>query len=205
MLSVNRDIFIRTLLLTFSFALFTDRGAQFGDVTLAANAVLLNLVSISAFGLDGFAHAAEALVGGAVGRRSRADLGGAVRASMLWGGIIAVANVLLYAAAGWLLIDLLTSIPEVRAAAREYLPWAVAMPLIGVWCYLYDGIFLGATRTREMRNAAILNAILYTGLVWTLPQYWGNHGLWLALILLNAMRGVTLAAYYPKLVRKVAG
>ncbi len=204
MLAVNRDIFIRTLLLVFSFALFTDRGAQFGDLTLAANAVLLNLVSISAYGLDGFAHAAEALVGGAVGRRSRADLDGAVRATMRWGGMIAIANAAVYLVAGGLLIDLLTGIPEVRAAARDYLPWAVAMPIISIWCYLYDGIFLGATRTHEMRNAAILTTILYVALVWTLPQLWGNHGLWLALILLNMLRGLTLAAYYPRLARGVA-
>lgn len=203
MLAVNRDIFIRTLLLTFSFALFTDRSAQFGDLTLAANAVLLNLVSISAFGLDGFAHAAEALVGGAVGRRSRADLDGVVRATMVWGGIIALANAVLYAAAGWLLIDLLTSIADVRAIARDYLPWAVAMPVISIWCYLYDGIFLGATRTHEMRNAAILTTILFAALVWTLPQLWANHGLWLALALLNIIRGLTLAAYYPRLARGV--
>ena len=205
MLAVNRDIFIRTLLLTFSFALFTDRSAQFGDLTLAANAVLLNLVSISAFGLDGFAHAAEALVGGAVGRRSRADLKGVVRATMIWGGIVALANAILYAAAGWLLIDLLTGIAEVRAIARDYLPWAVAMPVVSIWCYLYDGIFLGATRTHELRNAAIVTTILYVALVWTLPQLWANHGLWLALILLNILRGLTLAAYYPRLARGVAG
>ncbi|MCK5622903.1 MAG: MATE family efflux transporter, partial [Alphaproteobacteria bacterium] len=205
MLAVNRDIFIRTLLLTFSFALFTDRSAQFGDLTLAANAVLLNLVSISAFGLDGFAHAAEALVGGAVGRRSRADLKGVVRATMIWGGIVALANAALYAAAGWLLIDLLTGIAEVRAIARDYLPWAVAMPVVSIWCYLYDGIFLGATRTHELRNAAIVTTILYVALVWTLPQLWANHGLWLALILLNILRGLTLAAYYPRLARGVAG
>ncbi|MCK4868521.1 MAG: MATE family efflux transporter [Alphaproteobacteria bacterium] len=203
MLVVNRDIFIRTLLLTFSFALFTDRSAQFGDLTLAANAVLLNLASISAFGLDGFAHAAEALVGGAVGKRKRSDLNGAVRAVMMWGGIIALANAALFAIAGGLLIDLLTGIAEVRAIARDYLPWVVAMPIISIWCYLYDGIFLGATRTHEMRNAALVTTILYVALVWTLPQLWANHGLWLALIAMNAIRGLTLAAYYPRLARSV--
>ncbi len=205
MLAVNRDIFIRTLLLITSFALFTDRGATLGDVTLAANAVLLNLVSTSAFALDGFAHAAEALVGGAVGRRSRADLAGAVRATMRWGGIAAVATALAFAVAGGLLIDLLTTIPEVRALARDFLPWAVAMPLISVWCYLYDGIFLGATRTHEMRNAAIITTALYVMALWTLVPLWGNHGLWLALIAMNALRGLTLAAYYPRLARGVAG
>ncbi|MDH3230917.1 MAG: MATE family efflux transporter [Alphaproteobacteria bacterium] len=205
MLAVNRDIFIRTLLLITSFALFTDRSATLGDVTLAANAVLLNLVSVSAFALDGFAHAAEALVGGAVGRRSRADLAGAVRATMRWGGIAAVITAAAFAAAGGLMIDLLTTIPEVRFLARAYLPWAVAMPLISVWCYLFDGIFLGATRTHEMRNAAILTTALYVAALWILLPLWGNHGLWLALVCMNALRGLTLAAYYPRLARGVAG
>jgi MATE family multidrug resistance protein len=205
MLAVNRDIFIRTLLLTFSFALFTDRGAQFGDLTLAANAVLLQLVSVTAFGLDGFAHAAEALVGGATGRRSRADLSGAVRAAMILGGVTSILTAIAFAVAGGPLIDVMTTIPEVRATARDYLPWAIAMPVISVWCYLYDGIFLGATHTREMRNAAIFTTILYVGLVWSLPQLWANHGLWLALILLNIIRGLTLAAYYPRVVRGIVG
>jgi MATE family multidrug resistance protein len=204
MLAVNRDIFIRTLLLITSFALFTDRGATLGDETLAANAVLLHLVSISAFGLDGFAHAAEALVGGAVGRRSRADLSGAVRAAMRWGGITAVLTAAAFAVAGGLLIDLMTTIPEVRLLARNYLVWAVAMPLVSVWCYLYDGIFLGATRTHEMRNAAIVTTALYVAALWTLLPLWGNHGLWLALLLMNVLRGLTLAAYYPRLARGVS-
>jgi MATE family multidrug resistance protein len=204
MLAVNRDIFIRTLLLITSFALFTDRGATLGDETLAANAVLLHLVSISAFGLDGFAHAAEALVGGAVGRHSRADLSGAVRAAMRWGGITAVLTAAAFAVAGGLLIDLMTTIPEVRLLARDYLVWAVAMPLVSVWCYLYDGIFLGATRTHEMRNAAIVTTALYVAALWTLLPLWGNHGLWLALLLMNVLRGLTLAAYYPRLARGVS-
>jgi len=204
MLAVNRDIFIRTLLLITSFALFTDRGATLGDVTLAANAVLLNLVSTSAFALDGFAHAAEALVGGAVGRRSRADLSGAVRATMQWGGLAAIVTAIAFAVAGGLLIDLLTTIPEVRALARDFLPWAVAMPLISVWCYMYDGIFLGATRTHEMRNAAVVTSALYVAALFVLVPLWGNHGLWLALVTMNVLRGLTLAAYYPRLARGVA-
>jgi len=204
MLAVNRDIFIRTLLLISSFALFTDRGATLGDVILAANAVLLNLVSVAAFGLDGFAHAAEALIGGAVGRHSREDLAGAVRASMIWAAAIALAIAAVYAVAGPILIDLMTGIPEVRAAARDYLPWVVAIPVVSVWCYLYDGIFLGATRTQDMRNAAIATTVAYIALLWLLLPLWGNHGLWLSLTLLNALRGLALAAYYPRLARGVA-
>ena len=205
MLAVNRDIFIRTLLLITSFALFIDRGATLGDLPLAANAVLLHLVSVSAFGLDGFAHAAEALVGGAVGRRSREDFSGAVRAVMRWGGMTALLNAAAFAIAGGLLIDLMTTIPEVRALARDYLIWAIAMPVVSVWCYMYDGIFLGATRTHEMRNAALVTTALYVAALWVCVPLWGNHGLWLALAFMNALRGLTLAAYYPRLARGVAG
>lgn len=203
MLAVNRDIFIRTLLLIASFALFTDRSAVLGDLPLAVNAVLLNIVSITAYGLDGFAHAAEALVGGAVGRRSRDDLAGAVRAAMRWGlgaALMASAGVALF---GGLAVDLMTTIGELRVSAREYLPWVAALPAVSVWCYLYDGIFLGATRTHDMRNAAIITTVLYVAALWVLLPLWGNHGLWLALLVMNALRGITLAAYYPRLARSV--
>jgi MATE family multidrug resistance protein len=120
---------------------------------------------------------------------------------MILGGVTSILTAIAFAVAGGPLIDVMTTIPEVRATARDYLPWAVAMPVISVWCYLYDGIFLGTTHTREMRNAAIFTTILYAGLVWSLPQFWANHGLWLALIGLNIIRGLTLAAYYPRVVR----
>lgn len=204
MLSVNRDIFIRTLLLITSFALFTDRGAILGNLPLAANAVLLSLVSIATYGLDGFAHAAEALVGGAVGRRSAADLSGAVRAAMRWGGAAAALASVALAVAGGPMIDVMTTIHEVREAAREYLPWVVALPLVSIWCYLYDGIFLGATRGREMRNAAIVTTALYIAALWTVVPLWGNHGLWLSLLIMNALRGLTLAVQYPRIRRAAA-
>ncbi len=201
MIVVNRDIFIRTLCLIFAFAWFTDRSAVLGDSTLAANAVLMNLVTIAAYGLDGFAHAAEALVGGTVGRRDPAALAAAVRAAMLWAGLVSLATAAVFALAGGTMIDVMTGLPEIRALARDFLPWVAVAPVVAVWCFLYDGIFLGATRTRELRNAMLMSMTGYLAAAWLFLPVWGNHGLWAALLLFFVLRGLTLAAYYPGVAR----
>lgn len=206
LVAVNGDIFIRTLCLIFAWAWFTAQGATLGDVTLAANAILMILVTFAAYGLDGFAHAAEALVGGMVGRGDRAGFSGAVRAAMRLAAVLSGGVALVYALAGPLLIDVLTGLPEVRAAAREYLPWAAAAPVVAVWCYTFDGIFIGATRTAELRNAMILSMAGYLAAAhWLLLPAFGNHGLWAALMLFFVLRGITLAAYYPALARELSG
>ena len=201
MIVVNRDIFIRTLCLIFAFAWFTDRSAVLGDSTLAANAVLMNLVTIAAYGLDGFAHAAEALVGGTVGRRDPAALSAAVRAAMLWAGLVSLATAAVFALAGGTMIDVMTGLPEIRALARDFLPWVAVAPVVAVWCFLYDGIFLGATRTRELRDAMLMSMTGYLVAAWMFLPVWGNHGLWAALLLFFVLRGLTLAAYYPRVAR----
>lgn len=201
MIVVNRDIFIRTLCLIFAFAWFTDRSAVLGDSTLAANAVLMNLVTIAAYGLDGFAHAAEALVGGTVGRRDPAALSAAVRAAMLWAGLVSLATAAVFALAGGTMIDIMTGLPEIRALARDFLPWVAVAPVVAVWCFLYDGIFLGATRTRELRDAMLMSMTGYLVAAWMFLPVWGNHGLWAALLLFFVLRGLTLAAYYPRVAR----
>ncbi len=202
-LAVNRDIFIRTMCVVSAFALFMAQSARLGDVPLAANQVLYNFLQVSAFGLDGFAHAAEALVGEAVGRRDRTAFRIAVRTVFLWAALVAALNVALYAAAGIGIVALLTSIPEVRAQAVEFLPWAVAMPAVAVWCYTYDGIFLGATRTRVLRNAMLVSFAAYAAVLFALVPAMGNHGLWLALTLYLGLRGATLAVDYPRLLRSI--
>jgi MATE family multidrug resistance protein len=143
------------------------------------------------------------LIGEAVGRRNRDAFRIAVRTVFLWAAVVATLNVAIYAVAGAGIIALLTSIAEVRLAAGEYLLWAVWMPAISVWCYTYDGIFLGATRTRVMRNAMLVAFAIYAGGIYGLTAYLGNDGLWLALALFLGLRGVTLAASYPRLVRSI--
>jgi len=203
LVALNADIMIRTLCLIGAFAVFTNQGARFGDVVLAANAILWQLQLFAAYALDGFAHAAETLVGGTVGRRSRAELGQAVRASTVWAALISVAFVGLYAAVGPLLIDLMTGIPEVRETARAYLPWAVALPVVSVWSFQLDGIFLGATWSRAIRNAMIASLAIYLAVLFLLIPAMDNHGLWLALAIFMAARAVTLAVAYPTLARTV--
>ncbi len=197
MLAVNRDIMIRSVLLQLSFTTFVFLGARQGDVTLAANQVLLQFLSITAYALDGFAFAAETLVGQAVGARARDDLRRAGRLAMQWGFAGAALLAAVFALAGPAIIDLLTTAPDVRAEARAFLPWLVAAPLIGVASWIYDGIFIGATLTVLMRRTMLLSVAIYAAALVILPPAFGNHGLWAALMVLNAARGITMARVAP--------
>jgi MATE family multidrug resistance protein len=202
-LRVNQDIFLRTVLLISAFAWFTRQGARAGDAVLAANHVLLQFLAFSAFFLDGFAFATEALVGQAVGRESRPQLRLAVRLSSVLAVATAAATTAAFALLGTSIIDALTNVGEVREVARRFLPYAVLHPVVGVWCFQLDGIFIGATRTADMRNAMIVSFCIYLGIWWLL---WGplqNHGLWIAFLVFFVARGVTLAVRYPALLRSV--
>lgn len=193
MLVVNRDIMLRSVLLQASFTTFVFLGARQGDVTLAANQVLLQFLSITAYALDGFAFAAETLVGQAVGARARDALRQAARMAMQWGLAGAVLLGAAFGFAGPWIIDLMTTAPEVRATARDYLPWLVAAPVIGVFSWIYDGIFIGATLTAEMRRSMTAAVLCYGVALLLLPPAFGNHGLWAALMVLNAARGLFMA------------
>jgi MATE family multidrug resistance protein len=197
MLAVNRDIMIRSVLLQLSFTTFVFLGARQGDVTLAANQVLLQFLSITAYALDGFAFAAETLVGQAVGARARDDLRRAGRLAMQWGFAGAALLAAVFALAGPAIIDLMTTAPDVRTQARAFLPWLVAAPLIGVASWIYDGIFIGATLTALMRRTMLLSVAIYATALVILPPAFGNHGLWAALMVLNAARGITMARVAP--------
>ena len=201
---VNGDIMIRSVLLQGAFTSFLFLGAAQGDVALAANQVLLQFLNIVAYGLDGFAFAAESLVGQAVGARRPDRLRRAVVVTSQWGVIGAASLSAVFALAGPAIIDLLTTSDAVRAEARLYLPWLVAAPLIGIASWMLDGIFIGATRTREMRNAMLVSVAAYAVLVMLLPPVFGNHGLWAALMGLNALRGFTMWRLYPRVAQAAA-
>lgn len=201
---VNGDIMIRSVLLQGAFTTFLFLGAGLGDVTLAANQVLLQFLEITAYALDGFAFAAETLVGQAVGARSRPVLRQSVRLPFLWGLGGAALMAAGFALAGGAIIDLMTTSSEVRAEARAFLPWMVVAPLIGTASWMYDGIYIGATATREMRNAMILCVALYAAVLAVLLPLWGNHGLWASLMILNAARGLTLGWRWPRLEARLA-
>lgn len=204
MAAVNRDILLRSLCLEATFVSFLFFGARFGDVPLAANQILLQFLHLTAHALDGFAFSAETLVGQAFGARQSPRVRRAARLTSLWGLAITV----LMAAAFWMvgpaIIDLMTTSDEVRAATRTYLPWMVVAPIVGLAAWMLDGIFIGATRTADMRNTAALSAVLYFLAVWAFEGF-GNHGLWMALLISLVARGVALGWRYPALERAAAG
>ncbi len=205
MLGVNRDIFLRSICLQVTFVLFTSAGARMGDQVLAANAVLLQFTLFSAYALDGFANAAEAMTGEAVGARDRELFHQAVRVTTLWAVLFAAVFALAYGLGGQPVIDLMTTVEAVRETAYVYLPWMIALPVVSVWSFQLDGIYIGATWTREMRNSMALSLLAFTLAVPLVTPAWGNHGLWAAFTLFMGMRGVTMAWALPRLARGVGG
>ncbi|WP_284054474.1 MATE family efflux transporter [Stakelama marina] len=201
--AVNADIMIRTIALLATFAWFANAGARLGTVPLAANHVLMQFVSVSAFVLDGFAFTAESRIGIAIGKRSRPDF---LRAFRLTGEFTAIAG-LCFALGIWLagpsLIAVITDNAQVRAAAGALLVWTALVPLIGAPAWLFDGIFIGATRGRALRNAALAATALYIGTD-LLMRPWGATGVWIALLASYVWRALALGAYLPGLTRSIA-
>jgi MATE family multidrug resistance protein len=200
-LSVNGDIMIRTVGVLFAFTWFTAKSAEGGDVILAANSVLMTLTHTAAYFLDGFAFAAETLAGQAIGAQRIGRFRDAVRLSTLWAIIFSTAASALFWFGGGIIIDLLTVNEAVRATARVYLVWAAIVPVTGVMAYQLDGIFIGATRTADMRNMMLLSLALYLFMWALLTPLFANHGLWVAIVIFLSMRALTLAFRYPALVR----
>jgi multidrug resistance protein, MATE family len=200
MLAVNRDIMIRTAALITAFLFFTAQGARSGDVILAANAVLNNFLLISAFFLDGLANAAEQLCGRAYGARDGVAFSGAVRLVLRWGFAVALAVAAVFALLGPSLIDMMTASADVRQHARDDLWFVVLAPLPGVFAFAYDGIFIGATWAREMRNLMVLSLLIFLG-TWFALRGFGNTGLWAAMLMLYAARGGLQALRYQAMLR----
>jgi MATE family multidrug resistance protein len=186
LLHVNFNIFVRTLCLIFAFFYFTAQGTKLGEITLAANAVLMHLQYFLAYGLDGFAHAVEALAGGAYGARNRSAFRAAVRVTTLWALVVAGVG-----------------IESVRLEAVRYLPWVLLSPIVSVWSYQLDGIFIGTTRPVEMRNGMLLSLLVYLIATWQLIPLWGNHGLWLSLMIFMVMRALTLGLWFARIERSI--
>ena len=198
-LAANGDIMIRTLCLLAGFGFFARQGAGLGDATLAANHLLLQLVSFSAFFLDGFAFVAEARVGAAVGARDRALFRRAVRLTSELAGVTAAALAIGLWLAGGVIIGWLTSLPDVAAMAHAYLPWAALYVLLSVAAFQLDGVFIGATGTAQMRNAAVVSLAVFALCAWTGANAWGNHGLWAAMVVFVIARAAALLPYYRRL------
>lgn len=204
MAKVNTDILIRSVLLLAIMVSFTFLGAGFGDRTLAANQILMQFIEITAYALDGFAFSAEAIVGHALGARSRAALRRGALLASFWGLIASGLLALGFAVFGGAIIDTMTTASDVRIAARAFLPWMVLAPLLGLAAWMLDGIFIGATRTRDMRNMMILSLLAYVIAVAVMIPLFGNHGLWAALMVSYIARGATLLWKYPGLEAQAA-
>ncbi|HEY4204883.1 MAG TPA: MATE family efflux transporter [Xanthobacteraceae bacterium] len=200
MLAVNRDIMIRTAALIGGFLFFTAQGARAGDQVLAANAVLYNFLMIGSFFLDGLANAAEQLCGQSFGARDRAQFTQAVKLVLAWSVTFGVAVTLVFIASGNQLIDLITTSPEVRVAAREFMLLAALAPACGVLAYCFDGVYIGASWARDMRNLMVIAFVTYIA-AWAVLQPFGNSGLWTALLIFLLARGVLQGLRYPALVR----
>jgi MATE family multidrug resistance protein len=197
--TVNGDILVRSALLQVIFVSFLFVGGGLGDVTLAANHVLLQFLQFTAYAMDGFAFGAETLVGQAMGARRRAMLRRAAGLASLWGVGTGAALALAFALAGPAIVDVMTTAEPVRAAAREHLPWVVVSTAVGAAPFMLDGIFIGATRTRDMRNMMAVSAAIYAAAALLLVPVLGNHGLWAALVVSYVARGLTLWRRYPAL------
>jgi len=204
LLRINGNLFVRTLALMFTFAFVTVQGARMGSVFLAANALLMNFQWLTAYALDGIANAAEALVGKAVGARDREGLRRAVGRTLAWSLGFAALFSLAFWLAGPALVRTLTGLPEIRAAALEYLPWLIVLPLISVWSFFYDGVFVGATLSREMRVVMTWTAFLVFLPVWYFTRHLGNHGLWLAFTAFMVVRGLGMHLWFNRLKETLA-
>ena len=199
--AVNRDIFIRTLALIFAFSFFTAKSAGSGELILAANAILINLWTIMSYGIDGFAFASESLIGLFYGAKDRPNLNKAVRYSFYWGTGLALVFTLVYALLPAQILGLFTDNQAVLDMAMTYMFWTVLAPLISSFCYIWDGIFIGATASVAMRNAMLLCIfVFYLPAYFLLRDAFDNHALWFALVLFMLVRGITLTLYYPRAV-----
>jgi MATE family multidrug resistance protein len=204
MLTVNRDIMIRTASLIVVWLFFAAQGARAGDVALAANAVLNNFLLISAFFLDGLANAAEQLCGRAYGARDKVGFASAVKLVVIWGFGFSLAVAALFALFGPALIDIMTASVDVRRIARDYLPFVIFAPLLGVFAFAYDGVYIGATWARDTRNLMLASLLIFFA-AWFALRSFGNAGLWGALLVHYAARGGLEALWYPALLRKSFG
>ncbi len=203
LMSLSGNLIIRSFFVQLPFFVFTVIGASLGDLVLAANAIVMQLFMAMAFVLDGPAHTAETLCGFAYGARSRQGLRDSARYSGLWAlGLAAVLSLLLFAG-GETFIAWLTLLPEVREAAAPLLPWAVAAPLVAVWAFHLDGVFIGTTQTAVLRNCMFVAAFAYLAVIWLSIDALGNSSLWLAMMVFMGLRGILLGAWYPRIERQL--
>lgn len=203
LLSTNTNLFIRTLVLMGSIMFFTSQGAAQGETVLAANTILFNLMLLAAYGLDGFAQAAEALVGESIGQQNRDKFLQVCRNCFYW----SFGNALLFCLAFWLgkplWLNLMTGIPEVLTAANQYYSWLIILPICSFLAYYLDGVFIGSLQTHWMRRMMIASTVLVFFPTWWFTQSWGNQGLWFAFAMWNIARSLTLLLAFKFMSRAI--
>tara|TARA_Y100000591_G_scaffold286095_1_gene268739 strand:- start:2152 stop:3480 length:1329 start_codon:yes stop_codon:yes gene_type:complete len=200
--NINFDIFVRTLLLTFSFLWITYLSSLIGEKIIAINSILLQFIVISSFFLDAYAFSIEGIVGYNVGRRSQKSFLNAVKnsfqLSFFTGLIISIVFIIFSKD----IINLITDLDILRFLSYKYIFWIVIIPPVASFCYQFDGIFVGATQTKEMRNAMLFTVIVYLALSYKLTLMFGNNGIWFALFLFMILRSATLFFFFPKILKK---
>ncbi len=192
LLIINQHLFIRTLCLLLGLSFFNAQGAQMGDTILAANAIIFQLLMLCSYGLDGIAHASEALIGHSTGAKHHQRTRNTLITTGIWSLTIAAIMSLFFATAESALIGFFTDIVSVQQSLESFFPWIIALPLISVWGYWLDGVFIGLGDSKAMLNTMLIAVFGVFFPVWFMTQHWGNHGLWLAFSLLNLARGVGL-------------
>jgi MATE family, multidrug efflux pump len=202
LMSLNGDIMLRSFVLLFAFAFFTAQGTRFGEITLAANAVLMHFFLVGGFFLDGLATAAEQLVGKAIGANYREGFVRSLKLTTLWNLLMAGGLGLLFLLAGGAIVDLVTTLEPVRQEARHYLWLAALTPVTGVIAFQMDGVYIGATWSRDMSRMMLLSFAVYIAAWALLTPKFGNTGLWLALHAFLLCRGITLSALVPSRMRR---
>ena len=202
LLNINLDIFIRTLFLTFSFLWVTYLGSKLGEDYLAVNIILMQFIILAAFFLDAYAFSTEGIVGFTVGRKNKSSFLSVVKSSIQLSFITALIISILYIIFFKEIINIITDIEILRFISYKHLIWIIIIPPIASFCYQLDGIFIGASQTKEIRNAMVISVTIFIGISIYLTKYFGNHGLWFSLLIFMVLRTLTLQFYFKKILRK---
>jgi MATE family multidrug resistance protein len=197
LLVLNRDIFIRTFSLMCVYLYFNYQSALFGKDVLAANTALINIMMLMAYAQDGFNNSAEILVGNSLGDKNTPLFWSSIKATCFWSLVVGVVSVIVYLLIGKYLVLMITSIPDVVQQANHYLPWVIISPIITIWCFWLDGVFMGATWGRELRNGMVIAAVSAL-IAWYLTLSWGEQGLWFAFIFFFFMRGIAMGFFFKR-------
>ena len=200
--NINLNIFIRTLFLTFSFLWVTYLGSKLGEDYLAVNTILMQFIILAAFFLDAYAFSTEGIIGFTVGRKNKTSFLSIVKNSIQLSFFTAIIISIIYLMFFKQIVNIITDVETLRFISYKHFIWIIIIPPLASFCYQLDGIFIGASQTKEIRKAMIISVIIFIGISIYLTRYFGNHGLWFSLLLFMILRALTLQFYFKKILRK---